>query len=104
MSELGERLARIEGALVHIVKTVDLTAADVKDVPSRVSAVETRIAAIEARLPDVAKNSDVLHEQKGWRDAKEDATSDARATLALLLSAAAIAATLWLALWGGATQ
>jgi hypothetical protein len=87
----------MEGVLEHITKTVDKTAEDVKPIPARVSALETRMSALERIGSDVTINRDALHEQKGWKDGKEDASSDTRATIALALSALAIVATVILA-------
>jgi len=90
VTELNERLARIEGALEHVVKAVDVAAAHREDTADRLARVEQRIEHMERNMPTVRENARNVARASGWQAAKEDAQDDRRAALAIVISVLAL--------------
>jgi len=89
-NNLVERLARIEGALDHIVKAVDVAASNREDTNARLARVETRLEHVERAMPQVQKNTQHDAKADGWLEAKEDAQRDTRSLAAVLVSIVAL--------------
>jgi len=84
--ELAERLARMEGQLVHIVKAVDDAQTSRENSLSRITGLEQKISYVEGKIPQIEKNMQEHARMRGQHKAEEEAVHNKQARLAIWIS------------------
>jgi len=84
--QMGERLSRIEAGLDHVIKSVDRAEQTRESTLERLTRVEARIDQVEKHIPQIDRNAIRGAKSEAWRNAKEDAADNRRATVAIGVS------------------
>jgi len=84
--QMGERLSRIEAGLDHVIKSVDRAEQTRESTLERLTRVEARIDQVEKHIPQIDRNAIRGAKSEAWRNAKDDAADNRRATVAIGVS------------------